>query len=85
MSINETDIKNLDNDVPIIIDADKFMAMTMDDISIKLDKLADLLIKNQQTLSSLLDYTIKNEQRLAIIQKEMKNMKIQNNQIDRIL
>lgn len=57
--------------VPTIIDADKFMAITMDDISFKISQLIDLSIKNQQTLSSLLDYTIKNEKRLAIIQEEM--------------
>jgi hypothetical protein len=60
-----------DNSVPTIIDADKFMAMTLDDISLKLDTLAGLFIKNQQTLSSLLDYTIKNEKRLSVIQEEI--------------
>ena len=73
---NRTDItksqdKPQDSGVPTIIDADKFMAMTLDDISLKLDKLADLFIKNQQTLLSLLDYTIKNEKRLAVIETEM--------------
>lgn len=63
--------KSQDSSIPTIIDADKFMAMTLDDISLKLDKLADLFIKNQHTLSSLLDYTIKNEKRLAVIQEEM--------------
>ncbi len=56
---------------PTIIDADKFMAMTLDDISLKLDKLISLYIKNQQILSSLLDYTIKNEKRLAVIEEEI--------------
>ncbi len=62
---------NQDSDVPNIIEADKFMAMAMDDISLSLTKLIDLSIKNQQTLSSLLDYTIKNEKRLASIQNEL--------------
>lgn len=62
--------KYQDSSIPTIIDADKFMAMTLDDISIKLDRLTNLFIKNQQTLSSLLEYTIKNEKRLAIIQEE---------------
>lgn len=57
--------------VPTIIDADKFMAITMDDISFKISQLIDLSIENQKTLSSLLDYTIKNEKRLAIIEEEM--------------
>ncbi len=60
-----------DNNIPTIIDADKFMAMTLDDISLKLDKLSYLLVENQKTLSSLLDYTIKNEKRLSVIQEEM--------------
>jgi len=63
--------QNNSQDIPTIIDADKFMAMTLDDISLKLDKLANLFIKNQQTLSSLLDYTIKNEKRLSVIEEEM--------------
>lgn len=63
--------KSQDSDIPTIIDADKFMAMTLDDISLKLDTLASLLIRNQQTLSSLLDCTMKNESRLAIIEREM--------------
>lgn len=63
--------KSQDSSIPTIIDADKFMAMTMDDISIKLDKLVDLLIKNQNTLSSLLEYTVKNEKRLEIIQNQL--------------
>lgn len=62
---------NQDSSVPTIIDADKFMVITLDDISLKLDKVAYLLAKNQQTLSSLLDYTIKNEKRLAVIEEEM--------------
>lgn len=57
--------------IPTIIDADKFMAITMDDISFKISQLIDLSIKNQQILSSLLDYTIKNEKRLAVIEEEM--------------
>lgn len=69
MVINQD--KPQDSDIPTIIDADKFMAMTLDDISIKLDKLVSLSIKNQETLSSLLDYTIKNEKRLASIQNEL--------------
>ena len=63
--------KSQDSSIPTIIDADKFMAMTMDDISIKLDKLVDLLVKNQNTLSSLLEYTVKNEKRLEIIQNQL--------------
>lgn len=63
--------KSQDSSMPTIIDADKFMAMTLDDISLKLDMLVGLFIKNQQTLSSLLDYTIKNEKRLTVIQEEM--------------
>lgn len=60
-----------DSGVQNIIEADKFMAMTMDDISLSLVKLIDLSTKNQQTLSSLLDYTVKNEKRLASIQNEL--------------
>ncbi len=59
------------SNVQTIIDTDKFVAMTLDDISLKLDKLADLFSKTQQTLSSLLDYTIRNEKRLAVIEEEM--------------
>ena len=71
MPRDNVNMLKVQDDVPTIIDADKFMAMTLDDISIKLDTLASLLVKNQQTLSSLLDYTIKNENRLAIIEGEM--------------
>lgn len=54
-----------------IIEADKFMAMTMDDISLKLDKLITLSIINQKTLSSLLEYTIDNGKRLTSILEEL--------------
>lgn len=70
-NVTKSQDKPQDNGIPTIIDADKFMAMTLDDISLKLDTLTDLFIKNQQTLSLLLDYTIKNEKRLAVIQEEM--------------
>ena len=59
------------NDTQNIIEADKFMAITLDDISFKLSQITELFIKNQQTLSSLLEYTIKNEERLSIIQREV--------------
>ncbi len=71
MTKHQDKLQNNSQDIPTIIDADKFMAMTLDDISLKLDKLANLFIKNQQTLSSLLDYTIKNEKRLSVIEEEM--------------
>lgn len=54
-----------------IIDPDMAVFVTLDDISIKFDKLISLFIENQKTLSSLLDYTIKNEKRLASIQNEL--------------
>ena len=45
--------------------------VTLDDMSLKLDKLISLSTTNQKTLSSLLDYTIKNEKRLEIIQNQL--------------
>ena len=59
------------DDTQNIIDADKFMAITLDDISFKLSQLTDLFIKNQNTLESLLEYTIKNEQRLSVIEEQL--------------
>lgn len=53
------------------IDPNVFSMITLDDISIKLNKLIDLSIINQKTLSSLLDYTVKNEKRLEIIQDQL--------------
>lgn len=53
------------------IDPNVFSLITIDEISLKLDKLVDLSKNNQNTLTSLLEYTIKNEKRLGIIQREM--------------
>ena len=58
------------NDSQNIIDADKFMAITMDDISFKLSQLVYLFTKNQQILSSLLDHTIKNGELLKAIEDQ---------------
>ncbi len=54
-----------------IIDPQMATFVTLDDISIKLNKLIDLSIMNQKTLSSLLDYTVKNEKRLEVIQDQI--------------
>lgn len=59
------------NDIQNIIDANKFIAITMNDISFKLSKLIDISIKNEKILSTLLDYTVKNEERLKVIQGEL--------------
>lgn len=56
---------------PNIIDPQMATFVTLDDISIKLNKLIDLSIINQKTLSSLLEYTVKNEKRLEIIQEQI--------------
>lgn len=66
--INTTGLeKGLEN----TINPEVFLAVTMDDISLKFNKLIDLSIMNQKTLSSLLDYTVKNEKRLEIIQNQL--------------
>lgn len=54
-----------------IIDPQMATFVTLDDISIKLNKLIDLFKINQKTLSSLLDYTTKNEMRLEVIQDQI--------------
>lgn len=59
-----------DGDIQNIIDADKFMAITLDDVSFKLSQLIDLLTKNQKTLDSLLEYTAKNGDRLKVIEEQ---------------
>lgn len=43
----------------------------LDDISFKLSRIADMLVKSQHTLSSILEYTKINENRLKIIQREL--------------
>jgi hypothetical protein len=53
------------------IDPNVFSMITLDDISLKLNKLVDLSIINEKTLSSLLNYTIKNEKRLEVIQEQL--------------
>lgn len=54
-----------------IINPEVFMAITIDDISLKFNKLIELSIKNQKTLSSILEHTIKNEMRLDVIQDQL--------------
>lgn len=54
-----------------IVDPTVFMALTLDDLSLKFSKLIDLFVKNQNTLDSLLQYTIKNEKRLASIETQL--------------
>ena len=63
-------IRSQDSDIQNIIEADKFMAITMDDMSFKLSQLTDLFIKNQKTLDSLLEYTVKNGERLKVIEEQ---------------
>jgi hypothetical protein len=53
------------------IDPNVFSMITLDDISLKLNKLVDLSITNQKTLASLLNYTVKNEKRLEVIQDQL--------------
>lgn len=52
-------------------DPNVFSLITLDDISLKLNKLIDLSITNQKTLTSILEYTIKNEKRLEVIQDQI--------------
>ena len=63
---NNTESQDIQN----IIEADKFMAITLDDVSFKLSQLIDLLIKNQKTLDSLLEYTVKNGDKLKVIEEQ---------------
>lgn len=54
-----------------IVNPEIITFVTLDDISLKFNKLIDISIKNQKTLSSLLEYTVKNEKRLEIIQDQL--------------
>lgn len=54
-----------------IVNPEIITFVTLDDISLKFNKLIDLFTNNQKTLSSLLEYTIKNEKRLEIIQNQL--------------
>lgn len=60
-----------DQQLSYSIDPNVFSLVTLDDISIKLNKLIDLSITNQRIFTSILEYTIKNEKRLAVIENEL--------------
>ncbi len=53
------------------IDPNVFSLITLDDISLKLNKLIDLATINEKTLASILNYMIKNEKRLEVIQDQL--------------
>lgn len=73
MSENGDTIKHIDTKrgPENIVNPEIITFVTLDDISLKFNKLIDLFSKNQKTLSSLLEYTIKNEKRLEIIQDQL--------------
>lgn len=71
LDIEKIEAKNIEKGPENIINPEVFMAITIDDISLKFNKLIELSIKNQNTLSSILEHTIENEKRLGVIQDQL--------------
>lgn len=71
LDVGKIDVKDIEKGPENIINPEVFMAITIDDISLKFNKLIELSIKNQKTLSSILEHTIENEKRLGVIQDQL--------------